>query len=1121
MKIKFISTCFLFKKESILIIMRTFIMLFFTSTFAFTPNNIVSQNSKISIYQDKTLSVDEVFELIKQQTEYIFFYEKGLFKDFPKVEVKKGVVNTNDLLNKSLSFGEFIVSIDKNNGILIKKKVIDADKPDQKLQLTGVITDSSGQPLPGANIIEKGTSNGAQSDFDGKFTIDVSNQNAVLQLSYIGFVSKEIEVGSQTSFKIVLLEDTAKLDEVVIIGYGTTSKRDLVSSVSQVKSDVIENQPVARLDQALQGAAAGVEVTSNNGSPGAGSTIRIRGNSSLSGNNNPLFVVDGFILGNDFDLNTININDIKSIEVLKDATALSIYGTQGAAGVILVTTKDGSGIVAGKPQISLNHYSGIQETANVVEILGGVDYINYINEASQFVPGDSGFGGTDSSLPLAYSEPGEVPTTNWIDLISQTGTISNTDFSISGNSEKTNYFFSLNLFNQKGIVRGSGLERVTLRANQDIKVSDKLTTGYRINASHYKREENKVDYNGILINVLPVRTVFDDDGNFTSDNPLSGSLQRNPEADIQLRVDHDLVTKLTTSAYLQIELVEGLKFKTSAGSDITYLKENNYLPGILPERFIGGYGRVNTNFQKNFSNDNIFTYKNVLGNHSLEVLGGFTWQKIVNESVRSEADGLPNDATSFNNLESGNPLLFFVDTGYSQRTLASFLGRVSYGYKSKYLITLVGRYDGSSVFETDNKFSFFPSVGVAWNLDEENFLQNSNTINRFKIRGSYGIVGEQGVDPYNSVAIYNNVLSTGNGSLLNGVQIGRLPSSGLEWETTKQLDLGLELAFFQNRISFEFDYYKKTTKDLLLAKELSAQVGGGTQLENVGSVENKGFEFSLNTVNIQNENFSWETSLIISSNRSKILELDGQDFINLQSTGNQGGNSARLVVGEAFPAFVGANYLGTYKTQEEIIADGREGASFIGGPRFEDLDGNGIVDEQDQVVLGSPQPDFFGGLRNSFKFKGLSLDVFFQGSYGAEIFNTISQASFYGRSDQNLDPRVLNRWISGVNETSNVPRAGTSPSIFNPNSSVNVEDGSFLRLRTLTLGYDIPLDAMALGSKISGLNVYVTGTNLLLISDFKLGDPEVNNFTGGVSQGFASGQYPYPKTFTLGVNMKF
>jgi TonB-linked SusC/RagA family outer membrane protein len=1096
-------------------------MLFFTSTFAFTPNNIVSQNSKISIYQDKTLSVDEVFELIKQQTEYIFFYEKGLFKDFPKVEVKKGVVNTNDLLNKSLSFGEFIVSVDKNNGILIKKKVIDADKPDQKLQLTGVITDSSGQPLPGANIIEKGTSNGVQSDFDGKFTIDVSNQNAVLQLSYIGFVSKEIEVGSQTSFKIVLLEDTAKLDEVVIIGYGTTSKRDLVSSVSQVKSDVIENQPVARLDQALQGAAAGVEVTSNNGSPGAGSTIRIRGNSSLSGNNNPLFVVDGFILGNDFDLNTININDIKSIEVLKDATALSIYGTQGAAGVILVTTKDGSGIVAGKPQISLNHYSGIQETANVVEILGGVDYINYINEASQFVPGDSGFGGTDSSLPLAYSEPGEVPTTNWIDLISQTGTISNTDFSISGNSEKTNYFFSLNLFNQKGIVRGSGLERVTLRANQDIKVSDKLTTGYRINASHYKREENKVDYNGILINVLPVRTVFDDDGNFTSDNPLSGSLQRNPEADIQLRVDHDLVTKLTTSAYLQIELVEGLKFKTSAGSDITYLKENNYLPGILPERFIGGFGRVNTNFQKNFSNDNIFTYKNVLGNHSLEVLGGFTWQKIVNESVRSEADGLPNDATSFNNLESGNPLLFFVDTGYSQRTLASFLGRVSYGYKSKYLITLVGRYDGSSVFETDNKFSFFPSVGVAWNLDEENFLQNSNTINRFKIRGSYGIVGEQGVDPYNSVAIYNNVLSTGNGSLLNGVQIGRLPSSGLEWETTKQLDLGLELAFFQNRISFEFDYYKKTTTDLLLAKELSAQVGGGTQLENVGSVENKGFEFSLNTVNIQNENFSWETTLIISSNRSKILELDGQDFINLQSTGNQGGNSARLVVGEAFPAFVGANYLGTYKTQEEIIADGRQGASFIGGPRFEDLDGNGIVDEQDQVVLGSPQPDFFGGLRNSFKFKGLSLDVFFQGSYGAEIFNTISQASFYGRSDQNLDPRVLNRWISGVNETSNVPRAGTSLSIFNPNSSVNVEDGSFLRLRTLTLGYDIPLDAMALGSKISGLNVYVTGTNLLLISDFKLGDPEVNNFTGGVSQGFASGQYPYPKTITLGVNMKF
>jgi TonB-linked SusC/RagA family outer membrane protein len=1111
--------------------------LLFALVFFNVHGNSYSQNKKLSL-EIANGSVKSILERIEAESKFNFFYKSGELDLQRTVSISVTDRSIQDILDIIFNEGDIVYKIMKRQ-IVLKRKIslkgtITMDKeiflnnPPLQYSVSGKVTDTQGIPLPGTSIVEKGTTNGTQTDFDGSFEFNVTDNSSVLIVSYIGYLTQEVEA-NKSPFNIIMTEDDSKLDEVVVIGYGTTLKKDLVSSVSQVKSEDIENQPVARLDQALQGAAAGVEVTSNNGAPGAGSTIRIRGNSSLSGNNNPLYVLDGFIIGNDFDLNTININDIKSIEILKDATALSIYGTQGAAGVILITTKDGSGIAPGKPQISLNHYSSIQETANEVEILGGVDYVNYINEASQFVPGNSGFGESDSSLPLAYGEPGTVPTTDWIDLISQTGTINNTDFSITGNSEKTNYFLSLNLFNQKGIVRASGLERVTLRANQDIKVSDRLTVGYRINASHYKREVNKVDYNGIVTSVLPVRTVFDDNGDFTGVNPISGTPQRNPEADIQLRTDHDLVTKLITSAYLQIELVEGLKFKTSAGSDITHLKENNYLPGILPDRITGGFGRVNTNFQKNILNDNILTYKNLFGKHSLEVLGGFSWQKSVNESTRTQADGLPNDATSFNNLQSGNPLLYFVDSGYGQRTLTSFLGRASYGFNSKYLITLVGRYDGSSVFQTGNKYSFFPSVGAAWNVDQENFLRNSDIIDRLKLRGSYGIVGEQGVAPYNSASIYNNVLVTGNETTLNGIQIGRLPSSGLEWETTRQLDLGLELGFFQNRISFEFDYYKKTTTDLLLARELSAQVGGGTQLQNVGSVENKGFEFSLNTFNIQNEDFSWETALTISSNRSKILELDGQDFINLQSTGNQGGNSARLVVGEAFPAFVGANYLGTYKTQEEIIADGREGASFIGGPRFEDLDGNGIWDEQDQVVLGSPQPDFFGGLRNSFKFKGLSLDVFFQGSYGAEIFNTISQSSFYGRSDQNLDPRVLNRWISGVNETSNVPRAGTSPSIFNPNSSVNVEDASFLRLRTLTLGYNFPLDAMDLDSKISGLNVYITGTNLLLFSDFKLGDPEVNNFTsantnndfGGVSQGFAAGQYPYPRTITVGVNLKF
>ncbi|WP_276166003.1 SusC/RagA family TonB-linked outer membrane protein [Zobellia alginiliquefaciens] len=992
--------------------------------------------------------------------------------------------------------------------------------------LTGTITDESGQPLPGVNVLVKGTTVGTVADFDGNYSIEAS-EGATLEFSYLGFVAKSVQVGNETTINTVLQEDVALLDEVVVIGYGTSTKKDLVSSVSSVKSDVLENQPVARVDQALQGRATGVEVTSNNGTPGSGSTIRIRGNSSINGNNDPLYVIDGFIAGTGFNLNTINVNDIASIEILKDATALSIYGTRGASGVILITTKNGKGMAPGKPKVTINHYQSMQETANRIDILGGQDFVDYKNESYQFVPGPDGFGFTDTTLPLVL-DPDNTTTTDWLDLVEQPGSISNTDVSVTGNSENANYFISGNYFSQNGVLRGSGLDRVNFRTNLDVRVSDRFKTGIRANITHYKIENNKVNYGNIVSSVLPTRPVYLEDGSFSFENPISAGLERNPEADIQLRVDHDLVTQIITNAYVEYELAKNLSFKSTFGAQLNYTKQNNYLPGILPERVNGGYGRINTNFSKSILNENTLNYDLDLEDHSIKVLGGFTWQKDNNESTFSEADQFPNDVVLFNNLALGDASTAVVGSGYSQRTLSSFLGRVNYGYKSKYLLTLVGRYDGSSVFETGNKYAFFPSIGAAWNVDEESFMVDSEVIDRFKLRGSYGIVGEQGVVAYNSLATYNNTTTVFNGSLVNGVVVGDVPSSGLSWETTKQLDLGIELGFLNNRISFEADYYKKTTEDLLLAVALSGQVGANstTQLQNLGSVRNSGFEIGLNTVNVETDNFSWETNLSVSSNKSEILELDGQEYISLQSTGNQGGNSARLIVGEALPTFVGATYLGTYKSADEIIADGREGRSFIGGPRYEDLNGDSNINDEDFVVLGSPIPDFYGGIRNTFKYKDLTLDMFFHGSYGAEIYNVRTQTAYFGRGEQNVDPIVLDRWIAGVNETSDIPRAGPSNSLFNPNSSLNIEDGSYLRLKTLSLNYNVPLESGGLSDVFSSLNVYVTGTNLLLFTDFTLGDPEVNNFSDGsglnsVSQGFASGQYPYAKSITLGVKVEF
>ncbi len=1003
--------------------------------------------------------------------------------------------------------------------------------------VSGTVTDATGQPLPGVNVLVQGTATGTVADFDGNYSIKAA-QGAVLEFSYLGFIAQNVTVGTSATIDVVLQEDVSLLDEVVVIGYGTSTKKDLVSSVSTVKSDVLENQPVARLDQALQGRASGVEVTSNSGAPGTGSTIRIRGNSSINGNNDPLYVVDGFIVGTGFNLNNINVNDVESIDVLKDATALAIYGTRGASGVILITTKSGKGMAPGKPTFSVNSYVSTDIMANKIEILGGRDYVDYINESGQFVPGPNiDFNGdqlpvglTDTSLPLQYDDPGSVPTTDWIDVISQMGTIYNTDVSVTGRTESTNYYSSLSYFKQNGVIKNSGLERVVFRNNFDLDISDKLKMGMRLNVSSLRQENNKVNFGQIISSVLPIRTVYDDDGNYTGTNPLSGTLQRNPQADIDLRVDHNLVTNLITNAYFEYELFNDFKLKTSIGATLNYYKGNDYQPSVLPERIlnnnIGGYAQVSTTQSKDILSETTFTYDKDFGKHSFKLLGGFTTQKIVSESSSASAEGFPNDVVSFNNLSLGSdPETYQVGSGYNQRTLASLLGRLTYGYDSRYILTLVGRRDGSSVFETGKKYAFFPSAGAAWNVDEESFMENVNLINTLKFRGSYGIVGEQGVNAYNSFDLFNPQFNYFNEALVPAVILAAPGSSGLQWETTKQLDLGLELGLFKNRLNLEAGYYEKTTEDLLLFRDLP-NTAGNRVLENVGSVENRGFEFMLNTVNVSTNNFNWNTTLTVSTNKSEVLDLGDEPFINIQSTGNQGGPSARLIVGEAMPVFFGAEYLGTYKDPQEIIDDQAIGRAFLGSPRYRDVNEDGVINQEDYSVIGSPQPDIYGGFRNNFSYKGLNLDVFFQYSFGADIFNVVSQRSFFGRGDENVDSRVLDRYVPGINETSDIPRAGTSTSLFNPNSTANVEDGSFVRLRSVSLSYDIPLAKAKLDKIFKSLNIYVSGKNLLLFSDFQLGDPEVNNFTAGsgfgsVSQGFASGQYPYARSIVTGVKLEF
>ena len=988
----------------------------------------------------------------------------------------------------------------------------------QESIISGVISDDDANPLPGVNVFIKGTNVGTATDFDGNYSISV-NTGDVLLFSFVGFSSQEVTVGDENTIDVSMVTDYANLDEVVITGYGTTRKKDLVSSIAQIKGDALENQPVARVDNMLQGRAAGVNVVSSSGEPGAPAVIRIRGMSSINGNNNPLFVIDGFIVGTDFNLSDLNPNDIESIEVLKDASSLAIYGTRGAAGVILLNTKNGLSTQEGNVDVSINHYSSFSEVYNYPEMADIETWAEYWNEGVTLVPGPSGYGFNDPSIiPVHAPNWQSITPTDWSGLISRQGRIDNTDVNLSGNTGNANYFISYNRFKQEGVIDGSGLERNSIRANFDLDVNDKIRTGIRLGVTDRKQENNKVNWNDAYFNLIPTMQVYNDDGSYNGLNPVSGNYENNPIADINERINQNFVTNVLANAYAEYDLMPDLTLRSSVGTNLTFNKGNRYISTadpIIASQGTGGKADVSFAKTTGFLNENTLTYSKDFGEHSLKVLAGYTVQKDTYSLMTAGGAGYANDVVTFNNLSLGaDATRNVVGSDFSQRTFESILSRINYSYKDKYLLTLVGRRDGSSVFEQGNKYAFFPSAGAAWKVSEEDFMQDVEAISSLKLRASYGIVGEQGVDPYNSLAKYTPRNIFFNQSIRPAVILASLPSTGLEWEKTYQTDIGLEIGFQNNRYTVEIDYYNKQTKDLLLARPLPG-TAGDTRLENVGEVENKGLEFTFNTVNIEKPDFVWSSNLQISANRNKVISLGDAAFIDLAGVNHpQAGPGVRLIPGEVMPTFIGATYEGTYKTEAEIDADQRTGVDLIGAPNYVDVNQDGAINQLDFIPQGSPQPDFYYGFRNTLSYKNWTLDVFIQGMQGNEIFDASVYEFYYGRGPEtNMLPIVADRWTTN-NQTSDIPRAGSSAGGYRPNSSLNIVDGSYLRLKNVTLnyGFDLPFADSA--------NVYITGNNLLLLTDYKWGDPEVSDFgAGSVTQGVSDDQYPYSATVSVGFRL--
>jgi len=982
--------------------------------------------------------------------------------------------------------------------------------------VTGTVSDEDG-PLPGASVVVKGTTTGVSTDFDGNFSIE-ANTDDTLMFSYIGYAGQEIVVGNQSTINVILAADN-KLDEVVVIGYGTTTKKDLTGSVSSVSSEDITQVPASRVDQVLQGRAAGVQVTSASGAPGAGTAIRVRGGNSITGSNEPLFVIDGIVVGTNFNLNNINPSDIQSLEILKDASSIAIYGSRGANGVVLVTTKSGRRTGSGKPEVSVNVFTSMQMLPELPDVLTREEQIAFTNEHAEF---------RSVAAPFP-DDPSTYPNNDWVDLTTGPAPIYNADVSISGSSENVNYYNSINYFNQEGIVNSSGIEKFIFRSNLDINLSDKLKAGFRINYSRIRQNNALTSFQGNLFGTLRTQPAFNDDGTFNGFNDVVGSPFSNPLANFELNTNQTFTNNLLATAYLEYRPAPGWTIRSTFSPEFNNVKRNRFNSSQLPGNLAigvtdGGTASVRTVASVGWNNENTIQYRTDFGEHSLTVLGGASFQKVETEITEAEAAGITSDATGFNNLGNSDPIRSVVSSNFNGFQIASFFGRINYDYKDKYLLTLVGRTDGSSVFAPGNKYNFYPSVAGAWNINEEEFMQNQNLFSNLKLRASWGKSGNQAIGPYRTLGVLTEANTTLNGAEVPGLTLGRPSNPNLQWETTTSLDIALEASLFGGRIFTEFNYYQKETNDLLLDVTIPRQTGFTSQLQNIGALENKGWELLVNSTNIANDNFSWNTTLTLASNRNEILDLGGQEFIDLVVDPILGSGNTRLIVGESVPVFTGVNYLGTWKSQAEIDASGLT-SQVVGGSRFEDLNGDGIISTEDNVVLGSPFPDLIFGFENSFSYKNLDFSFFFQGTSGNEVYNLNMRNNYFNRGEAVKFGDLRDRWTVD-NPNSDIPRAGADSVTNTPPNSEYVEDGSHIRLKAVRLAYNFPTEKMGLDG-VKNATIYLNGSNLLLFSKTRLIEPEANNFNegnnqfGNIALGFLSAQYPNPRVLTLGLNVTF
>lgn len=1094
-------------------IMRISLFLLFACAFQLLAVNTEAQNSIIS-FPSNSISVGQLIEEIEKQTDYLVVYSNREIDTNRQVTIQNKSAKVSSYLKETLAevgvdykFENDYIILSKNNSLL--------DRMQQQEKVTGIVTDVKGEPVIGANVSVVGKSIGTITDIDGKFAIQASQGNT-LQISFIGYKTQTTKVTGK-HIAIVLQEDMEMLDEVVVIGYGTVKKSDLTGSVSSISQKNIKDQPMTRLDQALSGRIPGVVVITNSGAPEQSTQIRIRGANSIYGGNSPLYIVDG--VPNTDLFNNLAPNDIQSIEVLKDASATAIYGSRGANGVILVTTKRGA---EGKTNIHLETEQSISTIAKKLDLLSASEYAEFYNEYRREKGATQDFFSRDE-----INQWKKNGGTDWQDLMFRTAHTQNYKLSISGGIPKLQYLVSMNMMDIEGILKESKSQKFSLRSNITADVTNWLKMNLDMNAVRRKTNKNgpRGGVGTIITDAItysPTLKLKDEEGNWLRDN--INSTKDNPYGRLTQDLDESYTNYLTANLQFMVQLpVKGLSMNFQGAAHYKDYKNRWMKSNANDLRAQNNSANNHQNDSFDWYNVNQINYVREWKDHKLNLMGAMELSQSTTTGLSNEVTNLRTESVEFWNLSLGNMNLF--SNSFSRSSLVSFMGRAMYQFKDRYLLTATIRRDGSSKFQGKNKWGNFPSVAVAWRMSEESFIKNLNIFDVLKLRMSWGNTGNQAIGAYSTLGFLAEAkYGWGGTSDYPGYGISGPATPNLTWEKTTQYDLGLDMAFANNRILANIDVYQKNTTGLLLKKPIPYYDGGGTTWVNLGEVKNRGLEFSLTGIPIQSKNLVWESTFNVSYSKNEVVSLGDETKLHPGKKLDQASlNTAVLQVGKPLGSIYGYIWEGLWRTDEADEA--AKWGQKPGDNKFKEKNVNYKLESDDADIIGQAFPDVILGWSNTIKWKNLDFNLFFQGSLGADRLNLSRYLTSEGISDSRFitsKEGYYDRWTP-ENQNTKIPNPFSSTINSRFETAQYLEKADYLRLKNVSIAYTIPRAK----TKFADVRISLSAQNLFTITSYTGYDPEgtmditSNGGNSDINAGVDGGSYPLPRTFTLGLGFSF